>query len=103
MEDFEGVTDAYGGLEPRFSCNLMIDRAENAYQVLSNIASIFRAISYWDGTALTFSDKPRTTTAIFNNRNVREGFFSYGDILANARFNRVEVPYADSKDNYAQS
>ncbi len=99
---FEGVTDAYGGLEPRFSCNLLIDRSENAYQVLSNIGSIFRAISYWDGTALTFSsDKPRTTTAIFNNRNVREGFFSYGDILATARFNRVEVPYADAKDNYA--
>ncbi len=100
---FDGVPDSQGGLEPRFAANLMLTNSQNAYNVLSNIASIFRGMSYWDGASLTFAvDKPKEINGFFNNSNVFDGIFNYGDILANARFNRVEVTYADAKDNYNQ-
>ena len=98
---FDGVSDSYGGLEPRFSCNVLLYDSQNAFSVLANIASIFRSITYWDGSHFSFAtDKPKTANAIFSNSNVFDGQFVYSDVLSNARFNRVEVPYADKNDNY---
>ena len=98
---FDGVPDSTLGLEPRFSCNIRLAQPKNAFEVLGNLASVFRAISFWDGSALTFnSDREKAISAIFNNGNVFDGFFNYADILSNARFTRVEVPYADAKDEF---
>jgi hypothetical protein len=98
---FDGVPDSTFGLEPRFSCNIRFSQPKNAFEVLGNLASVFRAISFWDGSALTFSsDREKPVSAIFNNGNVFDGFFNYADILSNARFTRVEVPYADAKDEF---
>lgn len=98
---FDGVPDSTLGLEPRFSCNIRLGQPKNAFEVLGNLASVFRAISFWDGSALTFnSDREKPVSAIFNNGNVFDGFFNYADILSNARFTRVEVPYADAKDEF---
>lgn len=98
---FEGVSDATKGLEPRFSCNLRIQDTKNAFEVLGNIASVFRGFSYWDGVGLNFSiDRDKEISAIFNNGNVFDGIFNYGDILNSARFTKVEVIYADANDLY---
>ena len=98
---FEGVLDATKGLEPRFSCNLRIQDSKNAFETLGNIASIFRGFSYWDGVGLNFSiDRDKEISAIFNNGNVFDGIFNYGDILSSARFTKVEVIYADANDLY---
>ena len=98
---FEGVPDATKGLEPRFSCNLRLQDGKNAFEVLGNIASVFRGFSYWDGVGLNFAiDRDKEISAIFNNGNVFDGIFNYGDILSNARFTKVEVIYADANDLY---
>jgi hypothetical protein len=98
---FDGLTDGGFGLEPRFSANLRLFNTKNAFEVIGNIASIFRAISFWDGSSLNYTvDKPKKISAIFNNSNVENGIFNYGDTLSSARFTRVEVPYADSKDEF---
>jgi hypothetical protein len=98
---FDGVPDSTDGLEPRFSANIRISESKNAYEI-SNIASIFRAISFWDGSALSFSiDRDKEISAIFNNGNVFDGVFNYGDVASTARFTRVEVPYADKTDQFA--
>ena len=98
---FDGVADSLGGLEPRFSCNILLSEEVNAFEVLGNIASIFRGISFWAGGTFHFSsDRPKQTTAIFNNGNVFDGIFNYSSVASQARFTRVEVPYADKNDNY---
>jgi hypothetical protein len=98
---FVGVPDATEGLEPRFSANLLIKEPKNAYETIGNIASIFRAIAFWDGASLNFSmDRPKGIHGIFNNGNVFDGIFNYGDITKESRFNRVEVFYADAKDDF---
>ena len=98
---FDGVSDSTFGLEPRFSLNIRLHNPKNAFEVLGNIASVFRAISYWDGAALNFQvDRPKPVSAIFNNENVFDGIFNYGDITSSARYTRVEVPYADHKDQF---
>jgi hypothetical protein len=101
--NFDGVPDSQIGLEPRFSCNLKISENKNAFEVLSNIASVFRGISFWDGASLSFSmDKEKDVAAIFNNHNVYDGLFNYADVASTARFTRVEVFYADAKNDYIQ-
>lgn len=98
---FDGVSDDRGGLEPRFSCNILLNTKENAFNLIGNIASIFRCVAYWAGGSFNFSiDKPKEPTAIFNNSNVLDGAFNYGDILKQSRFTRVEVFYADKNDFY---
>jgi len=98
---FDGLADDRGGLEPRFSCNIMLNSKQNAFNLIGNIASIFRSVTYWGGGAFNFSiDRPKEPTAIFNNSNVLDGSFSYGDILKQSRFTRVEVFYADKNDFY---
>ena len=98
---FEGVADAFGGLEPRFSANFIINDSINAFEVIGNIASVFRAITYWQGGVFNFSiDKPKNVSAIFNNGNVFDGSFTYADIASTARYTRVEVPYLDKNDDF---
>lgn len=98
---FDGLPDSTKGLEPRFSCNLRINEPKNAFEVIGNIASIFRGFTYWDGVGLNFAiDKEKEVSAIFNNGNVFDGVFNYGDITNAARFTRIEVLYADAKDQY---
>lgn len=98
---FDGLPDSTKGLEPRFSCNLRIYDPKNAFEVIGNIASIFRGFTYWDGVGLNFAiDKEKEVSAIFNNGNVFDGLFNYGDITSSARFTKVEVMYADAKDQY---
>ena len=98
---FDGVSDDRGGIEPRFSCNILLNQKENAFTLIGNIASIFRCVTYWGGGAFNFSiDRPKDEMAIFNNSNVLDGIFGYGDILKQSRFTRVEVFYSDKQDNY---
>lgn len=98
---FDGLSDSTRGLEPRFSCNLRIYDSKNAFETLGNIASVFRGFTFWDGVGLNFSiDKDKKISAIFNNSNVFDGVFNYGDITNTARFTRIEVLYADANDLY---
>jgi hypothetical protein len=100
---FDGLPDATRGLEPRFSCNLRIHEAKNAFEVIGNMASVFRGFTYWDGVGLNFAvDKEKEISAIFNNGNVHDGLFNYGDVVNSARFTKIEVLYADAKDQYGQ-
>ncbi len=99
---FDGLPDSTKGLEPRFSCNIRIYDPKNAFEVLGNIASIFRGFTYWDGIGLNFAvDNEKQVSAIFNNGNVFDGVFNYGDITSSARFSKVEVMYSDANDLFA--
>lgn len=100
---FVGVDDSKGGLEPRFSFNASFQGAENAFNLITNVASSFYGLSYWDGGAFNFAiDRPKQVMAIFNNQNVFDGQFNYSDISKSSRFSRVSINYLDKDDDYKQ-
>lgn len=98
---FVGLPDGLGGLEPRYSANILINQADNAYEVLTQICSIFNGNPFWSNGALDFySDKPTEPTAFFNNGNVFDGIFNYQDVNKASNFNCVAVEFQDKNDSY---
>lgn len=77
------------GQEPRFTCNLYLQTRQEAYTVMSNLASIFRGILYW-GTSLlrVGQDRPQEPAWIFTNANVVDAAFVYS---GSSRRDRVTV------------
>ena len=97
----EFVDDGYGGSEPRFTCNLYLQTREQAYQVLTNIASIFRAMVYWSsGSVYVSQDAPQDVSQIFSPANVVDGVFNYSGSSVKVRHTVVLVTWIDPLDNY---
>lgn len=72
------VPNGFGGTEPRFSCNVNIQTAEDAYKLINDMCSVFRAMPYWSTGALTVSqDAPADSAYLFTYANVSEAGFSY--------------------------
>ena len=98
---FIGVSDGVGGLEPRFSCNILFKEQTKVYDAINIIANLFRGIVFFGGSEIHFlDDRPRTPIALFNNANVKEGIFNYSNVRRDLQFNTVEVVYLDRFDNY---
>jgi len=94
------VSDGRGGLEPRFTCNILISTREDAYKVINDMASIFRAIVYYNaGLIFTSQDKPKEPIYLFNNSNIKNGEFTYNDTSKRVRRNVILVRY-NNKDNF---
>lgn len=92
----ELVPDGFGGQEPRFSCNVNIQTSEEAYKLINDMCSVFRAMPYWSVGSLTVSqDKPTDSSYLFTLANVTEGGFSYSGSSLKARPNVVVVSYLD--------
>ena len=51
----ELVPDGRGGTEPRFTCNLVIASREEAFNVLRDMAAIFRGMVYWGNSTVEYS------------------------------------------------
>lgn len=92
----ELVDDGYGGEEPRFQCNVVIQTKEEAYNLISQMSSVFRAMPYWNTGSLTISqDRPQDSTYLFTNANVTEEGFSYSGSDTSTRPTAVTVKYLD--------
>lgn len=89
--------------EPRFTCNLYMQTREEAYKVIQNFASIFRAITFWGASSLlTVQDTPRDPVAIFTNANAIDGDFSYSGSSIKQRHTVALVSWNDPNDMYRQ-
>lgn len=92
----ELVADGFGGQEPRFSCNVNIQTAEDAYKLINDMCSVFRAMPYWSVGSLTMSqDKPATSSYLFTLANVSEEGFSYAGSSQKTRSTVAIVAYFD--------
>ncbi|HHW7546323.1 TPA: phage tail protein [Mannheimia haemolytica] len=97
------VPDGYGNMEPRFTCNVWMTEQRSAYDVISDLCSIFRGIPVWNGTEMTFIiDRPADPVWTYTNANVINGEFSRQYSAKKARHNAIQVEYKD-KDNAYQS
>ncbi len=99
----ELVPDGRGGMEPRFTCNLIIQTREEAIKVLMNMASIFRGIAYWSGSSIMCAqDRPSDPVKIFNQSNVVDGQFTYSGTARQARHTVALVTYNNPDNLYKQ-
>ena len=91
-----GIPDGLGNYEPRFSCNINIQTQEEAYNLINQMCSVFRAMSYWSAGSLTISqDAPGTRAYLFNTSNVTEEGFSYSGSSQKTRATVAIVKYFD--------
>ncbi len=97
------VPNGFGGQEPRFTCNLYLQAREEAYKVLQNFASIFRAIAFWSaGSVVTMQDRPADATALYTNGNVIDGAFNYSGSSLKQRHTVALVSWNDPQDFFRQ-
>lgn len=95
------VNDGKGGQEPRFTCNVYIQSAESAFDILSKLAGVFRAISYWDGASIVCdADLPQDTYFTYTRANVIDGHFEYSGTRARDRHNAVKVAWDNPQNRY---
>ncbi|HCA5722743.1 TPA: host specificity protein J [Acinetobacter baumannii] len=96
----ELVPDGLGGQEPRFTCNVYLQSAEGAFEILTKLAGVFRAITFWDGNSIICdADIPQDTYFTYTRANVIDGNFEYAGTRARDRHNVVKVAW-DNPDNH---
>lgn len=97
----EPVSDGKGGTEPRFTCNLYLQVATQAYQVLQHIAAIFRGMSFWDGAQIVLdADTPRDADYVITRANVVDGAFVKSGTAIDDRHTLVQVAWSNPDNNY---
>lgn len=95
------VDDGKGGQEPRFTCNVYLQSTEDAYAILSKLAGVFRAISYWDGNSIVCdADIPQDTYFTYTRANVIDGLFEYTGTRARDRHTVAKVAWDNPKNHY---
>lgn len=92
---------AGSGKGPRFLYNIYIQSQESVYQVLRDIAGIFRGMTYWaDNSIKAVSDMPSDIFRIFTQANIVGGKPAYSGGSQQNRYTQVLVSYSDV-DNHS--
>ena len=85
-----------GTTEPRFSCNVGIYNQQEAYNVINQMCSVFRAMPYYEAGSLTLTqDAPKDPSYLFTLANVLEPGFTYSNASQRTRPTVVVVKYLD--------
>ena len=97
------VPDGKGGQEPRYLCDVVIQSQVEAFQLVTDICSIFRGMTFWNGESLSIVvDKPRDPSYIFTNDNVVNGEFSYTFASEKSMYTSCNVTFDDEQNMYQQ-
>jgi predicted phage tail protein len=107
----ELVPNGRGGLEPRFVCNCIIQNQDDAFRVLTSIASCFRGMMFEKSGELTaIQDKPSSAVRIYTKANVACEYdesgqmssppFNYSGTALDTRYTVARVSYSDPDKNY---
>ncbi len=97
----EMIPDGLGGQEPRFTCNVYLQSAEGAFEILTKLAGVFRAITFWDGNSIICdADIPQDTYFTYTRANVIDGNFEYAGTRARDRHNVVKVAWDNPANHY---
>ncbi|OIY27741.1 host specificity protein J [Citrobacter freundii] len=101
----EKVSDGAGGTEPRFTCNVFIQNQQDAYQVLRDLAAVFRGITFWGNEKIYVqADVPQTDIDwVYNVSNVIDGLFTYGGGSYKNRYSSCMVSWSDPQNHYSDT
>jgi hypothetical protein len=90
------VSNGRGGLEPRFSCNMLINSRDEVYNVIQEFVALFRGIAYYGaGAMVVLQDKPSDPQYLLTPANVVDGLFNYSGSSQKARHTTATVAYQD--------
>ncbi len=93
------VDNGDGGTEPRFSCNTVLQKREDAYATINALSSVMRGMTFWSAGALSLSiDQPTDPSYLFNLSNVSTAGFSYQGTSLKTRSTVVSVSYFDMEN-----
>jgi predicted phage tail protein len=88
---YDGVT------EPRFTCNVVLQTQEEAFKLIQEMCSVFRAMPFWEAGGISVSqDAPGDFAYTFNQSNVTEAGFNYSGSSLKNRPTCVSVKYFDN-------
>jgi hypothetical protein len=98
------VTNSDGSQEARFAVNTVIGTQAEAYNVLQDMASVFRGMIFWKADNVQIAADHGGVSAsvihVFSNSNVVDGSFTYSGSSLKTRSTRVRVRYNDPDDFY---
>jgi predicted phage tail protein len=101
------VTNPDGTQEPRFSCNVVIGGQASAFNVLQDLASVFRGMLYWQANTIQATadhgNLDGTDVApvhLYSNSNVINGAFNYSGSSLKTRSTSIRVRYNDPDNFY---
>lgn len=90
-------------LEPRFSCNILIDNETECLKILNDLASVFRGLTYYKNNFITATiDVDKPISYLFNNSNVKNGTFVYSSGSIDGNYTVAKVLFRDKFQNYDQ-
>ncbi|MFK4240998.1 host specificity protein J, partial [Pseudomonas qingdaonensis] len=93
------VPDGKGGQQPRMTTNVYLQDQVEGYALLSDLASVFRGSSCWNGSQVTvIADIPGDDDGYVFTRSNIIGEFEYGAIALPDRHTRAKVSW-DNPDN----
>ena len=94
----EQVDDGFGGTEPRFSCNVVIQNQKQAYDLINDLCSVMRVMPFYSaGTISITQDRPTDPSYLFNLSNVTEQGFTYSNSSKNSKVTVVNVAYFNNE------
>lgn len=101
----EMVSDGAGGTEPRFTCNVFIQSQEDAWQVLNDLAAVFRGITFWGNDQIYVqADVPQDDVGwVYNASNVIDGLFTYAGGSYKNRYSSCLVSWSDPQNHYSDT
>lgn len=101
----EMVSDGAGGTEPRFTCNVFIQSQEDAWQVLNDLAAVFRGITLWGNDQIYVqADVPQDDVDwVYNASNVIDGLFTYAGGSYKNRYSSCLVSWSDPQNHYSDT
>ncbi|MDU1575435.1 MAG: DUF1983 domain-containing protein [Pantoea sp.] len=107
----EMVSNGAGGTEPRFTCNVFIQSQQDAYNVLKDIAAIFRGITFWGNSQIFVNaDVPQTDASgkmdvdfVYHSANVIDGLFTYAGGSYKNRYSSCQVSWSDPVNHYSDT
>lgn len=103
------ITNPDGSIEPRFACNTVIGARAEAFNVLQDLASVFRGMLYWQANTIqatadhgNLDGSEITPVHLYSNSNVIDGAFNYSGTSLKTRSTKIRVRYNDP-DNFYKS
>ena len=101
------ITNPNGSVEPRFACNTVIGNQAEAFQVLQDLASVFRGMLYWQANTIqatadhgNLNGTDLSPAHLYSNSNVIGGAFNYSGTSLKTRSTSIRVRYNDPENFY---
>ncbi|WP_317629773.1 TipJ family phage tail tip protein [Pseudomonas alabamensis] len=96
------VPDGKGGQEPRFTCNLYLQKQADAWAVLQDLAAIFHGLAYWDGSQISVNaDMPQDSAFTYTlSQILGDGAIEYTGSRWRDRNSLALVSFDDPDQGY---